>query len=106
MAKKKEKLVHLDALGRTLKVGDPVACPDSTTSLFIGEIISLGDRQIRVVKYGSPKTKKEKRWKHIGPGPEDFGYVTIEVPSGKLRFAEQVVLLDGQDITMYLLKLK
>jgi hypothetical protein len=91
MAKEKE-YNHCDAIGRPLKIGDPVAVPDSATTLLIGQITEMGEKQIRVVKYGQPA--KVLYW----------GDRTK--PNGKLRYPSEAVLLDGPDITMYLLKLK
>lgn len=82
---------HVDAIGRPLKVGDPVAVPGGITSLLIGRITSVGEKQIRVVKYGNPAT--ETKWN---------GQTTKAV--GKLRYPSEAVLLDGPDILMYLLK--
>lgn len=89
---KKEEIVHLDALGRPLKVGDPVACPKGVTSLMIGRITAMGKKQVRVVKYG--ESDRISNWK----GESEI--------NGKLRYPKECVLLDGPDITMYLLKLK
>lgn len=90
---KKEKVVpqHNDAIGRPLKVGDPVAVAYSTTQLIIGKITAFGEKQIRVVEYGKPE--RETDWKGRSK------------PAGKLRYPSEAVLLDGPDITMYLLKL-
>lgn len=81
---------HFDAIGRPLKVGDPVAVPGGVTSLLIGRITAMGEKQIRVVKYGKPE--RETDWKGKSS------------PTGKLRYPSEAVLLDGPDITMYLLK--
>jgi len=87
----KKEYNHVDALGRPLKVGDPVACASSITTLLIGQITAMGEKQIRVVKYGEPLRI-------------DSYHGTT--PNGKLRYPSEAVLLDGPDITMYLLKLK
>jgi len=81
---------HRDAIGRPLKVGDPVAIPRNATRLLIGRITAMGEKQIRVVKYGKPDRETDWRGK--------------STPAGKLRYPSEAVLLDGVDITMYLLK--
>lgn len=88
MAKKEYN--HVDAIGRPLKVGDPVACAAGKTMLLIGRITAMGEKQIRVVDYGSPDRSED--WK---------GQMKI---NGKLRYPKETVLLDGPDVTMYLLK--
>jgi len=95
MAKGKE-YSHVDAIGRPLKVGDPVAVAEGGRSggstLFIGTIVAMGEKKIRVVKFGEPT--KSPNWK---------GEMKV---NGSLRYPENSVLLDGPDITMYLLKLQ
>lgn len=92
MATKQKEYNHVDAIGRPLKVGDPVAVPRGTTTLLIGQIASMGEKQIRVVKYGEPL--KSPDWR---------GEMKA---NGKLRYPREAVLLDGPDILIYLLKLK
>lgn len=93
MAEKKE-YYHVDAIGRPLKVGDPVATPISNTALLIGTITSMGEKQVRVVKFGEPSTILQSIYREDGPTKLN----------GKLRYSKEVVLLDGPDLTMYLLK--
>jgi hypothetical protein len=81
---------HVDAIGRPLKVGDPVAVPGGTTTLLIGRITAIGAKQIRIVKFGQPDRSVDRRG--------------IEKVNGKLRYPSESVLLDGPDITIYLLK--
>ena len=88
----KKEYTHVDAIGRPLNIGDIVACASSPTSLLIGSITALGEKQIRIVHYG--QTDKSSDWK---------GRM---VANGKYRYPKEVVLLDGPDVTMYLLKLK
>ena len=87
---KKEEVIHLDAIGRPLKVGDPVACANGKTTLLVGTITSVGAKQIRVVNFGLPPKSVDKR-----------GKMKI---NGKLRYSSEVVLIDGEDVTMYLLR--
>lgn len=89
MAKEKE-YSHVDAIGRPLKIGDPVAVPGSITTLLIGQITAMGEKQIRVVKYGDPARV-----------PTWGGKTKV---NGRLRYPSEAVLLDGPDITMYLLR--
>jgi hypothetical protein len=88
MAKEYE---HVDAIGRSLKIGDPVAIPKGITSLMIGRITGMGEKQIRVVDL------KEAAWVTDWKGNEVKN-------QGKLRYPGESVLLDGPNLTMYLLK--
>jgi hypothetical protein len=91
MARAIKERNHVDAIGRPLKIGDPVAVACNTTSLLIGRITALGEKKIRVVNYGSPDRSPDWRGK--------------EVANGSLRYPAEAVLLDGPDILMYLLKM-
>lgn len=73
------KFEHKDALGRLLKIGDCVAYPVNN-SLIIGKIIKLNRKMIRVSQLGSKYT-----W-------------------DKNRYSYDVVLLEGPDLTVYILK--
>ena len=96
---------HFDAIGRPLKVGDPVACAYGTTQLLIGRITALGEKQVRVVEWGQPDRSPCKKWVPGNKGTAIPGhYIDSTSVNGKLRYPKEVVLLDGQDITMYLLK--
>lgn len=66
---------HKDILGRKLKVGDHVAYPDSNT-LQLGKIDKLNPKMVRIQK-GSWAVNK---------------------------YPNDVVVLDGPDLVMYLLK--
>ena len=70
---------HQDKLGRVLKVGDCVAYP-SHNSLGIGTIAKLTPKMVGVVRVGAKSTF------HFHKYPKDL------------------VLLEGQDVTLYLLK--
>jgi len=91
MGTKQKEYNHVDAIGRPLKVGDPVACASGVTTLLIGRITALGEKQIRVVNYTQPDRS-----------PDWTGKMKV---NGKLRYPREAVLLDGPDITMYLLRL-
>jgi hypothetical protein len=76
----KELPVHRDALGRTLNLGDCVAYPASN-NLVIGVIRKLNPKMIGVTKVG------KKNW-----------------ASEKNKYPSDCVLLDGPEVTMYLIK--
>ena len=76
----KEKPVHLDKLGRELKVGDCVAYPSHNT-LYIGTIQKLHNKMVGVAKLPAG------RW-----GGESN------------KYPQDMVLLEGADVTMYVLK--
>jgi hypothetical protein len=76
----KELPVHRDALGRTLKLGDCVAYPASN-NLVVGVIRKLNPKMIGVTKVG------KKNW-----------------ASEKNKYPGDCVLLDGPEVTMYLIK--
>jgi len=73
----KEIPEHKDKLGRPLKVGDCVAYPDSNT-LEVGIIKKINPKMIGVVK---PKSKWQRN-----------------------KYPQDMVLLDGPEVSMYLLK--
>jgi hypothetical protein len=73
---------HLDKLGRPLAEGDCVAFPGQNT-LYIGTIKKLNPKMVKVVKVGA------KSW-----------YAS----NGTNKYPEDLVKLDGVDVTMYLLK--
>ena len=75
----KEIPEHRDKLGRLLKVGDCVAYPGSNT-LMIGTIKKLNPIMVGVARVG------ESKW-----GPKN-------------KYPSDLVLLDGPEVTMYLLK--
>ena len=86
-----KEYTHVDALGRSLKLGDPVAVPQGITTLMIGRITGMGEKQIRVVDL------KESVWVTNWKGEEVKN-------QGKLRYPKEAVLLEGPDLTMYLLR--
>ncbi len=75
----KELPEHRDKLGRLLKVGDCVAYP-SHNSLGIGTIKKLNPKMIGVARVGSRSKSTNNKY----PG--------------------DLVLLDGPEVTMYLLR--
>ena len=76
----KPTIEHKDKLGRSLKVGDCVAYPGSN-SLIVGTIKKLNPRMVGVAKLGKNS---------YGP---------------KNKYPHDVVLLDGPEVTMYLLRM-
>lgn len=75
----KELPEHRDKLGRLLKVGDCVAYPGGNT-LIIGTIKKLNPKMVGVVRVG------KSSW-----GPSN-------------KYPSDLVLLDGPEVTMYLIK--
>ena len=76
----KEKTVHLDKLGKELKVGDCVAYPSHNT-LYIGVIKKIHNKMVGVSKLPAGKWGGESN-----------------------RYPLDMVLLEGADVTMYVLK--
>ena len=74
------EIVHKDKLGRLIKVGDCVAYPGSN-ALIIGTVKKLNPKMIGVAKLG------KSSW-----GPKN-------------KYPHDCVLLDGPEVTMYLLKM-
>lgn len=72
---------HYDKLGRLLSEGDCVAFP-SSNSLCIGTIVKVNPKMLKVKQLGST------------------GYWA----RGTNKYPEDLVKLDGEDVTMYLLK--
>ena len=77
---KKSPVEHLDRLGRELKLGDCVAFP-YRNSLEIGTIKKLNPKMVSVVPVGARYPL-----------------------SGYNKYPSDLVLLDGPEVTMYLLK--
>ena len=75
----KELPEHRDKLGRLLKVGDCVAYP-SHNSLEIGSIKKLNPKMVGVTKVGG------------------------KYRSASNKYPSDLVLLDGPEVTMYLIK--
>lgn len=72
---------HQDKLGRSLAEGDCVAYPDHNT-LCIGTITKLNPKMVKVVQVGAK------------------GYWT----RGTNKYPTDIVKLDGEAVTLYLLK--
>ena len=75
----KEIFEHRDKLGRPLKVGDCVAYP-GYNHLEIGIIKKINPKMVRIVKVGA-------KYPHDGSN----------------KYPEDVVLLEGPKVSMYLL---
>ena len=76
----KESIEHRDKLGRPLKVGDCVAYP-GYNHLDIGIIKKINPKMVKIVKVGA-------KYRHDGSN----------------KYPEDVVLLEGSEVSMYLLK--
>lgn len=72
---------HRDKLDRILAEGDCVAYPDAN-SLYIGTIIKLNPKMVKIAKVGAT------------------GYWA----RGTNKYPEDLVKLDGPDVTVYILK--
>lgn len=72
---------HKDKLGRVLSLGDHVAFP-SSNSLCIGTIIKVNPKMLKVTAIGAT------------------GYWA----RGTNKYPDDLVKLDGEDVTLYLLK--
>lgn len=72
---------HRDKLGKIIKVGDCVAYPGGNT-LLIGTVKKLNPKMIGVTRLGGYK------W----DGPNN-------------KYPDQVIVLEGPEVTMYLLKM-
>jgi hypothetical protein len=77
----KEIPEHKDKLGRLLKVGDCVAYPSGNT-LIVGLIKKLNPKMVGVSSLG-----KNRSWS-----------------SAKNKYPDDCVLLDGPEVTMFLIK--
>ena len=80
----KAEIQHKDKLGRVLKVGDCVAYPDSNT-LAIGTINRVTDKMTMVAELGRKSSWYNNR--------------------GTRKYPSDLVLLEGPEVTMYLLKM-
>ena len=74
-----EPVVHKDIFGRELNVGSAVAYPQSNT-LHVGYVTKLNNKMIRLV-------------------PVNSNYRT-----GHLKYSHECVLVDGPQVTMYILR--
>lgn len=81
MSQNKEEVVHKDIFGRVIKEGSTVAFPHANT-LYIGTVGKCTPKMVRVF----PVTSKYKNSK------------------GYLKYAREVVTVDGSDVTFYILK--
>ena len=79
---KKEIPVHLDMLGRELAVGDAVCYPVSNM-LYIGTVVKLNAKMIKVQKISSAKWASEHN-----------------------KYPKDIIKLDSAEVTMYALKAK
>lgn len=75
------EIQHRDKIGRLIKVGDCVAYPINN-SLYVGTVQKLNPKMIRVSKIGKKKSYSTE----------------------KNRYPQDVVLLEGPEVTMYLIK--
>ena len=82
----KKEFEHVDKIGRPIKLGDPVAYPHHN-GLKIGTIVTVNEKMCRIKQFG----KQAFDWKGR---PE----------KGELKYPADMILIDGPDITMYLLK--
>lgn len=80
----KVEIVHKDKLGRVLKVGDCVAYPESN-NLKIGTIKKVSPKMIIVSELGIKPTWYGK--------------------NGYRKYPSDLVLLEGPEVTMYLLRM-
>lgn len=78
----KEIPEHKDKLGRLLAVGDAVVYPRHN-SLEIGTVKKLNPKMVKVIEFGHT----ESRWY-----------------SGSNKYPNDIVKVDGPEVTMYLLK--
>ena len=77
----KAPIEHRDKLGRLLKVGDCVAYPDSN-SLSVGIVKKLNPKLVGIGYLG-----KKSSWR-----------------GNSNKYPDDLVLLDGPEVTMYLIK--
>lgn len=78
----KEIPEHKDKLGRLLAVGDAVCYPRHN-NLEIGTVKKLNPKMVKVIEFGHT----ESRWY-----------------SGSNKYPNDIVKVDGPEVTMYLLK--
>ena len=82
MATKKPVPEHKDKLGRVLKLGDCVVYP-SHNSLVVGTVKKINNKMIKVFRVGAQET----RWY-----------------SGSNKYPQDIVIVEGPEVTMYLLR--
>jgi hypothetical protein len=78
MAETKEINLHLDILGRSLAVGDCVACPDGN-SLSVATVVKLTAKMVKVRRVGGKYYDTNK-------------------------YSKDLVKLDGPEVSFYILK--
>lgn len=78
----KPEIKHTDKLGRPLSVGDAVVYP-SHNSLEIGTVKKLNPKMVKVMEFG----QTESRWYN-----------------GSNKYPNDIVIVNGPEVTMYLLK--
>jgi hypothetical protein len=81
--KTKSVLEHRDKLGKLLAVGDAVCYPDRN-SLELGTVKKLNPKMVKVFEAGRANSK----WY-----------------SGSNKYPQDLVKIDGPEVTMYLLKI-
>ena len=81
MSTKVQPEQHLDLLGREVNIDDAVAYTHHN-SLYVGKVIKITPKQVRVVDM-------------LSKYRDDTGY---------LKYTNQCVLIGGPDLTMHLLK--
>lgn len=81
--KVKEEIVHKDRLGRDLKLGDCVGVAHHN-GLMVGVIKKINPKMIKVVEVGTTTS-----WRGS---------------SGHNKYPSEMVLLDGPEVTMFLLR--
>lgn len=75
-----ESILHKDALGRVLKIGNCVAYPFGNT-LVVGIVHKISPKMIGVTEVGNSTWNSKKN-----------------------KYPKDCVLLDGPDVTMFLIK--
>jgi hypothetical protein len=78
-----EEIIHKDKLGRLLKIGDCVVYP-AHNSLEVGTVKKLNKKMVKVWRASAKPTK----WY-----------------TGSNKYPNDIVIVDGPEVTMYLLKL-
>ena len=72
---------HLDILGREVKIDDHVAFSHHNT-LYVGKIIKVTPKQVRVIPVGHGRQREE----------------------GLLKYTQQCCLVGGPELTFHILK--
>lgn len=84
MAETKEINLHLDILGRSLAVGDCVACPDGN-NLSVATVVKLTAKMVKVRRVGA-KTNIWGKYRETN------------------KYSKDLVKLDGPEVSFYILK--